>query len=126
VGTVLPVLSATGMVLLSSTPRDAVEELLKKELKAAPAESPWKVDSVDEILALLDRTRSKRIARGRGNIFPGYSGVCSPIYDHEGSVCAALMVMGAIPQFDRSETGANANALRRVAAQVSQRVGWRG
>ncbi|TAL76892.1 MAG: IclR family transcriptional regulator [Burkholderiaceae bacterium] len=126
VGTVLPVLSATGIVLLSSTPHEAVEELLKRELKAAPAQSPWKVDSVDEILALLERTRSRRIAKGRGNIFPGYSGICSPIYDHEGSVCAALMVMGEIPQFDRNETGANAKVLRRTAEQVSRRIGWRG
>lgn len=126
VGTVLPVLSATGMVLLSGTPREAVEELLKKELKAAPARNPWKADSLDEILALLERTHSKRVTSGRGNVFPGYGSVCSPIYDHEGSVCAALSVMGEVPQFDRSESGPNARALMRATKEVSQRVGWHG
>ncbi|TAL76890.1 MAG: IclR family transcriptional regulator [Burkholderiaceae bacterium] len=126
VGTVLPVLSATGMVLLSSTPREAIEELLKRELKAAPARNPWKSDSIDEIHALLERIRIKRVTTGRGNVFPGYSGLCSPIYNHEGSVCAALTVMGEVPQFDRSENGANASALLRATKKVSQRVGWSG
>jgi len=35
------------------------------------------------------------------------------------------MVMGPVPQFDRSENGPNADALRRVAADVSERIGWR-
>ncbi|MDX3896245.1 IclR family transcriptional regulator [Pusillimonas sp.] len=126
VGTVLPVLSATGLVLLSDRQREAVEALIAKEWEATPSDSPWKVDSVEEIHALLERVRVKRIAKGRGNIFPGYSGICSPIYDHEGSVCAALMVMGEVPQFDRSENGVNAGVLRRAAEAVSRRIGWRG
>jgi len=126
VGTVLPVLSATGMVLLSGRQREAVDALITKEWEGTPSDSPWKVDSVEEIHTLLERIRIKRVAKGRGNIFPGYSGICSPIYDHEGSVCAALMVMGEVPQFDRSENGSNADILRRAAEDVSRRIGWRG
>jgi DNA-binding IclR family transcriptional regulator len=125
VGTVLPVLSATGMVLLSGSKPEAVEPMIRKELDAAPADDPWKASSVAEIQDLLERVRVKRVVSGRGHIFPGYSGICSPIYDHEGSVCAALMAMGAVPQFDRSDEGANAVALKRAAAGVSERIGWR-
>ena len=125
VGIVLPVLSATGLALLSGSQPAAVDALIRKELEATPADNPWKTDSVEQIHALLERVRNKRVARGRGNIFPGYSGICSPIYDHEGAVCAAMMVMGPVPQFDRSENGPNADALRRVAADVSERIGWR-
>jgi DNA-binding IclR family transcriptional regulator len=125
VGTVLPVLSATGMVLLSGSKPEAVEPLIRQELDAAPADDPWKASSVEEIQGLLERVRVKRVVSGRGHIFPGYSGICSPIYDHEGSVCAALMAMGAVPQFDRSEDGANADTLKRAAAGVSERIGWR-
>jgi DNA-binding IclR family transcriptional regulator len=125
VGIVLPVLSATGMVLLSGSKPEAVDALIRKEWDAAPADSPWKSSSVEEIHALLESVRVNRIVKGRGNIFPGYSGICSPIYDHEGAVCAALMAMGPVPQFDRSEDGANADILRRTAAGVSERIGWR-
>jgi DNA-binding IclR family transcriptional regulator len=125
VGTVLPVLSATGMVLLSGWQPAAVDPLIRKEWEAAPSDSPWKASSVEEIHALLESVRVKRIVKGRGNIFPGYSGICTPIYDHEGAVCAALMAMGEVPQFDRSENGENADILRRVAASVSRRIGWR-
>jgi hypothetical protein len=34
--------------------------------------------------------------------------------------------MGDIPRFDRNVNGPNAFALRRAAAQVSQRIGWKG
>ncbi|HWZ48831.1 MAG TPA: IclR family transcriptional regulator [Herbaspirillum sp.] len=125
VGTVLPMLSAMGMVLLSGWPPAAADALLRKELAATPDDNPWKADSIDQLNALLERVRNKRIAQGRGNIFPGYSGISAPIYDHEGSVCAAMMVMGEVPQFDRSENGENADILRRVAANVSRRIGWR-
>jgi DNA-binding IclR family transcriptional regulator len=125
VGIVLPILSATGMVFLSGSKPEAVEGLIRKELDAAPADNPWKASPVEEIQDLLEQVRVKRVVAGRGHIFPGYSGICSPIYDHEGSVCAALMAMGAVPQFDRSEDGANADALKRAAAGVSERIGWR-
>jgi DNA-binding IclR family transcriptional regulator len=126
VGTVLPILSATGLVLLSGLKRSAIHDMLCTELDATPDNSPWKVASVEQIHALIERVRMHRIAKGRGNIFPGYSGICSPIFDHEGSVCAALMVMGEIPQFNRDENGPNAIALRRAAARASQRIGWQG
>jgi DNA-binding IclR family transcriptional regulator len=114
------------MTLLSGSKREAVDELLRKEWEAAPSDSPWKASSVEELHALLESIRVNHIVKGRGNIFPGYSGICAPIYDHEGAVCAALMAMGPVPQFDRSESGSNADILRRVAASVSERIGWRG
>jgi DNA-binding IclR family transcriptional regulator len=126
VGVVLPVLSATGMVLLSGSKRDAIDGLLRKEWDAAPSDSPWKASSVKELHQLIESIRVNHIVKGRGNIFPGYSGICSPIYDHEGAVCAALMAMGPVPQFDRDENGTNADILRRAAAGVSERIGWRG
>lgn len=126
VGVVLPVLSATGMALLSGSKPEAIDALLRKEWEAAPTSSPWKASSVEELHALLENTRATHIVKGRGNIFPGYSGICSPIYDHEGAVCAALMAMGPVPQFDRDENGPNAEMLKRVAASVSERIGWRG
>jgi DNA-binding IclR family transcriptional regulator len=126
VGTVLPILSATGLVLLSGQKPSAINDILEAELAAVPDGSPWKLASVDEIHALLADVRARRIARGRGNIFPGYSGICCPIVDHQGDVCAALMVMGDIPRFDRNVNGPNAFALRRAAAQASQRIGWKG
>ena len=36
------------------------------------------------------------------------------------------MAMGPVPQFNRDENGPNADMLRRVAASVSERIGWRG
>jgi DNA-binding IclR family transcriptional regulator len=126
VGTVLPVLSATGLALLSGTKPEALNELLAAELASTPDDSPWKLASVEEIHALLADVRAHGVSKGRGNIFPGYSGICSPVYDHEGGVCAALMVMGEIPRFDRSKTGPNALALREAAAQASHRIGWKG
>lgn len=125
VGIVLPVLSATGIALLSGLPPAAVEDLLQRELASTPAQSPWKVKSVAELHALIENVRTGGIAQGRGNIFPGYSGICAPIHDHEGGVCAALMVMGEIAQFDRSHDGRNARALRRAARAASERIGWR-
>jgi DNA-binding IclR family transcriptional regulator len=125
VGTVLPVLSATGIALLSGHPAAAVDDLLRRELAATPDQSPWKVASVSELHSLLERTRELGMSQGRGNIFPGYSGICSPILDHEGGVCAAVMVMGEIGQFDRGIDGPNAIALRRAAAAASERIGWR-
>lgn len=125
VGTVLPVLSATGMALLSGHAPAAIRALLEHALDEAPASDPWKLSSVEELLALIETVRLRGVSQGRGNIFPGYSGICSPILDHEGGVCAALMVMGEIGKFDRSHDGPNAVALRRAAMHASERIGWR-
>lgn len=124
VGTVLPVLSATGLALLSGHTPAAIDKLLRRELAETPDENPWKTESVQSLHALLDKVRRNGVAQGRGNIFPGYSGICSPILDHEGGVCAALMVMGEIRHFDRALDGPNAVALRRAAASASERIGW--
>lgn len=126
VGTVLPVLSATGLALLSRMVPSALDDMLAEALEATPEGSPWKLASVEELQRLLADVRMTGIAAGRGNLFPGYSGICAPILDHEGSACAALMVMGEIPRFDRSRTGPSASALRRVAAEISERIGWHG
>jgi DNA-binding IclR family transcriptional regulator len=125
VGTVLPVLSATGMALLSGHPPAAIDDLLRRELAATPDENPWKLSSVDELHRLLEKVRKLGISQGHGNIFPGYSGICAPILDHEGGVCASLQVMGEIKKFDRSFDGRNAVALRRAALAASERIGWR-
>lgn len=124
VGTVLPVLSATGLTLLSGHPSAAIHDLLERELEATPELSPWKVGSIEELHALQREVRARGLCQGRGNIFPGYSGICAPILDHEGGVCAALMVMGEIGHFDRSLSGPNAVALRQAAQLASERIGW--
>lgn len=123
VGTVLPMFSGTGMAQLAWLGDEVARELLASEFASLPPSDPWRLSSVDELLATLAQIRKDGFALGRGNIFPGYEGIAVPVFEHDGSVCASITVIGAANEFDRSRSGRNAEVVRGISDRVARRIG---
>jgi DNA-binding IclR family transcriptional regulator len=127
VGTVLPVLSATGRVMLAWFPERRARAIIERALQELPPRDPWEGTSVDESIALLAEVRKAGYARGRGYLAAGtgFVGLAAPIFDHEGEVVGAFTINANADNPDRAAEEALAASLLEVADRVSHEIGDR-
>ncbi|WP_027800986.1 IclR family transcriptional regulator [Paraburkholderia dilworthii] len=57
---------------------------------------------------------------------PGIDTLAAPVFDHTGSICLVLALMGPSGSFDSAATGEPAQILRAAALRLSRRFGWMG
>jgi DNA-binding IclR family transcriptional regulator len=105
VGTTYPLrTTATGRVFLTYSPR-----ALAEALAAAPGEH-----------AEIERLRQEVLAHGVATAVESFLvGVCAmalPLFDHDGTLAAAVTVVGWPGELDLSPEGSTASTLRRFAA----------
>lgn len=55
---------------------------------------------------------------------PGISTLAAPVFDHTGSICLVLALMGPSGSFDSDLEGAPAQTLHAAASRLSRRFGW--
>lgn len=124
-GTVMSLANtATGRLFAAYLPAKRVERLLDDELSrfghgngtAAPL-------SRKRLASLLDETRQHGLSRTRGQPIPGIDALCAPVFDTEGHIVLGILAMGPTATFDSRWNGAVATALKRCAADISQRLG---
>ncbi|MDH7796080.1 MULTISPECIES: IclR family transcriptional regulator [unclassified Beijerinckia] len=123
VGAVLPPLSAAGRAILAYFPPPLQKEVIARALKDSQPEDPWHASSVEQILAVLKEIRRTGISPRSGAVVPGFASIASPILNAEGVAVAALTVVANTPAFDDRPEGQNAEALLRVAQQISLNLG---
>jgi DNA-binding IclR family transcriptional regulator len=84
----------------------------------APPLPDWK-----SFEAQLHAVREHGMSRSEGEIVPGVSAMSAPVFDHTGAIALAITAIGTTAIFDASWDGPVAQALKRCAGEVSQRLG---
>jgi len=55
---------------------------------------------------------------------PGIDTLAAPVFDHTGSICLVLALMGPSGSFDSEPAGGPAQTLRAATSRLSRRFGW--
>lgn len=76
-----------------------------------------------ELQALREQVLKSRVAGSSDQIMVGLSGLAAPVFDHTGTICATLTLVGPTGTFDRSLEGEAARTLLRHADALSARMG---
>ena len=109
--------SASGRVFMSYLPRERWEHLLPKDMAKARLER--------EIADRISNTRIEGIASVDPTTLPSHSVLAAPVFDHEGSIKAAMCIVGLRGRFDKSIGGKAGRALRKAANKMSEQLGYR-
>ena len=118
-GSVMPMLnSSTGRTFAAFLPEALTAPLIREETE----ENPDLAAGYDAVLA---ETRACGLGRVDGDLLPGIAALSAPVFDHQGEIAAVMSTLGHRSQFDASDDGATAAALRRAAGGLSARLGYR-
>ena len=125
VGYVLPLLSsATGHAFLSYLPRAETADVVEMELATWPAGAKAERPTMAKVDALIAEVRRHGMARTESLHNAGFAALSAPILDHEGTICAALTLIGPSDYLDLSLEAGDATALRETAAGISAAIGY--
>jgi DNA-binding IclR family transcriptional regulator len=127
-GSVMPILSSsTGRVFGAYMPRSITEPFLRKELagRRHPGASPSSVPRItkEQMEALFEKVRQHGMAQVRGDLNPRLHGLAAPVFDHAAAIAGVITVIGPAGVIDVELDGPIAQALRKRALYVSQRMG---
>ena len=126
-GTVMSLVNtATGRLFAAYMPPKVVERLLLDELarsREAGRDAPPSMHALEPALA---EVRRHGLSRTLGQPIPGIDAMCAPVFDPDGHIVLAVLVMGPAATFDTRWDGAVATPLRRCAAEISRRTGRDG
>ncbi|NLP59795.1 IclR family transcriptional regulator [Paraburkholderia sacchari] len=128
-GTVMSLVNtAIGRVFAAWLDDDMRAELLAQDslrLAGAPSpSSPMQSAAPDPRYAeRLAAIRARRLDTALDNPIPGISTVAAPVFDHTGSVCLVLALMGPSGNFDAASEGDSAQRLSASAERLSRRFG---
>ncbi len=139
--------TASGRLFAAYGPREAVAAALAEEarveatrgrrapLDADPAGSGFgarprvrggKRQSQTPDEADLAQVRAQGLACVDGLAVPGIRAMAAPVFDARGALVVGLTAIGPAATFDLAVDGPVGVALKTAAAELSQRLGWRG
>lgn len=124
-GTALPLCnSATGRAFAAFYRSPFLKQMLDDELRDASATSKTAVTTIRRQLEKsLTEIRNHGIARATGSLTPGINGFSAPVYDHTGSMVAAITSLGSMGEFDVEWDSPVARAMLDAAQRLSSRLG---
>ncbi len=125
-GTTLPLCnSATGRAFASFYRSPFLKKQLDEELREASASSKTAITTLRRQLEKnLTEIRERGIARATGSLTPGINGFSAPVYDHSGSMVAAITSLGAVGEFSVEWDSPVAKAMKSAATTLSHRLGY--
>ncbi|MFT0168068.1 IclR family transcriptional regulator [Paraburkholderia mimosarum] len=123
-GTVMSLVNtAIGRVFAAWVDDDVREALLAQdELRLAGAKP--REGATPDYLARLAAIRAHGVDTALDKPIPGISTVAAPVFDHTGSVCLVLAVMGPTGSLDVEREGTAAQLLMAAAERLSRRFGY--
>lgn len=127
-GTTLPLCnSATGRAFAAFYRSPYLKKVLDDEL-AQIAESSKKAITIvrRQLEKDLTEIRSHGIARATGSLTPGINGFSAPVYDHTGSMVAAITSLGSMGEFNVEWDSPAAKRMLTAANALSHRLGHGG
>jgi len=107
--------TASGWLFAAHRPREAVLAVLEFEQS--------KADAAFE--SRLAEVREHRMARAVDLSLPGVSALAAPVFDGLGVMVLSITAIGSTAAFDTAWNGPLAASLRRVANDLSRRLGWK-
>lgn len=125
-GTALPLSkSATGRAFASFYRSPYLKEILDNELKQTASVTKTSVTTIRRQLEKsLTEIREHGIARATGSLTPGINGFSAPVYDHTGSMVAAITSLGSMGEFNVEWDSPVAKAMLDAAKTLSHRLGF--
>jgi DNA-binding IclR family transcriptional regulator len=123
VGTVLSLMNtAIGRVFAAYVADDVRAGLLTQDhlRLAGAAQAPAGKAYADR----LAQIRADGIDTALSRPVPGISSLAAPVFDHTGSICVVLALMGPSGSFDSDLAGEPALTLRAAVSRLSRRFGW--
>jgi DNA-binding IclR family transcriptional regulator len=123
VGSVLPILSATGCAFLAHFPRQEREEIIRTELTRPQVQSSSRTLSRRRVEKILAEVRQHGIARIPGLYGYGYTAVAAPVFDHTGSPRVALSVLLDRKHSDIRVGGPIVRSLLAITRGLSAEIG---
>jgi DNA-binding IclR family transcriptional regulator len=115
-GTVMSVTgTASGWLFAAYRPRESVLALLAQE--QTPVDASFETR--------LAEVREHGMARAVDLSVPGVSALAAPVFDGAGTMVLSITGIGSTAAFDTRWDGALAAAMRRVANDLSRRLGWK-
>lgn len=112
--------TASGRLFAAHLPRAQVLAALVSD---ASADAQPLIDAALE--ALLSEARQTGIASSRDGVVAGVSALAAPVFDDQGRIVLSLTAIGPSGSFDPQLQGPVAQALLRVAGELSRQLGWR-
>ncbi|MNT62144.1 hypothetical protein D3C72_1998370 [compost metagenome] len=76
--------------------------------------------------AICAEVRAQGAARTRGGVLPGINAISLPVFDANGHLSMALIVLGAQSVFDAEWGGTMDRRVRDIAQQLSSELGYLG
>ncbi|MBK7899001.1 MAG: IclR family transcriptional regulator [Azonexus sp.] len=125
-GTVLPLHnSATGRAFAAFHRSPYLRAFLDEELRQAAAKSRIALTALRRQLErnLVD-FRERGLARATGSLTPGINGFSAPVFDHSGSMVAAITSLGPVGEFSVEWDSPAAGAMRDASTLLSQQLGY--
>ena len=125
-GTTLPLCnSATGRAFATFYRSPFLKKMLDDELKEISESSKTAITTLRRQLEKsLTEIRSHGIARATGSLTPGINGFSAPVYDHTGSMVAAITSLGSMGEFDVEWESPVAKAMLAASMSLSHRLGY--
>ncbi len=124
-GTILPLCrSATGRAFAAFYRSPFLKKMLDDELKEASDACKTAITTVRRQLEKnLTEIREHGIARATGSLTPGINGFSAPVFDHTGSMVAAITSLGTMGEFNVEWDSPVAKAMINAAQGLSLRLG---
>ncbi|WP_313819221.1 IclR family transcriptional regulator [Cupriavidus sp.] len=127
-GDVMPMLnSATGRLYGAYLSRRQTLPLIEREFATRGATPlPDMPASLADYDAICAEVRAQGAARTRGGVLPGINAISLPVFDANGHLSMALIVLGAQSVFDAEWGGSVDRRVRDIARQISLELGYLG
>ncbi len=126
IGYVLPLLSTgTGRVFLSYLPVRTTLPIIEREANTLRGPAGARLDASPAALnRIVKQVRTHGITQAGSATNVGFIGMSSPVFNHEGHICAAMSMLGPVDTFDVRLGGEPARALRDKAQALSRTLGF--
>lgn len=114
--------TSTGKAILAHLPRSVVQEMLPRDLEPRTKKS---ITAADRFETELDRIKKVGYATAVEELEAGFVAVGAPVFDHTGSVVAAISLGGPKARFMHERIHELAPLVKAAAARISARMGFR-
>ena len=84
------------------------------------------ITTLDELSPVLDEVRQRGFATAVDELEAGLTAIAAPVRNAEGRVAASISASGPSFRIPADRIGQMAESVRRAAAEISRRLGWKG
>lgn len=118
-------MSASGRIFLAYLPSEITRSLVDMELSLYNKDPhPLAPTTLEDVAAISAETRKHGLARVTGHSIEYVSSVAAPVFDYRGEVVMSLALFGFKSNFTVEWDGANAQLLKRIAGEISNKLGY--